>query len=132
MAITDPIADMLTRIRNANTASHGTVDVPASRVKQAIAQILKDEGFIEGFERLSEGPQGTLRIALRYGQEKEKVITGLRRISRPGLRVYTPKSSIPRVLGGLGLVIISTPQGIMSGKRARKLGVGGEVLAYVW
>lgn len=132
MAVTDPIADMLTRIRNANTASHRTVDVPASRVKHAIAQILKDEGFIDGFERVTEGPQGTLRISLRYGPEKEKVITGLRRISRPGLRVYTPKTSIPRVLGGLGLVIISTPQGIMSGKRARKLGVGGEVLAYVW
>ncbi len=132
MAVTDPIADMLTRIRNANTANHTTVDVPASRVKYAIAQILKDEGFINGVERISEGPQGTLRIALRYGPEKEKVITGLRRISRPGLRVYTPRTAIPRVLGGLGLVIISTPQGIMSGKRARKLGVGGEVLAFVW
>lgn len=132
MAVTDPIADMLTRIRNANTASHRTVDVPASRVKKAIAEILRDEGFIDGFERVSEGPQGTLRIALRYGPEREKVITGLRRISRPGLRVYTSRTSIPRVLGGLGLVIISTPQGIMSGKRARKLGVGGEVLAYVW
>jgi small subunit ribosomal protein S8 len=129
---TDPIADMLTRIRNANTANHKTVDVPASRAKQAIAQILKDEGFIDGYERLSEGPQGTLRIALKYGPEKEKVITGLRRISRPGLRVYTGKTEIPRVLGGLGLVIISTPQGIMSGKRAKKAGVGGEVLAYVW
>jgi small subunit ribosomal protein S8 len=129
---TDPIADMLTRIRNANTANHKTVDVPASRAKQAIAQILKDEGFIEGYERLTEGPQGTLRIALKYGPEKEKVITGLRRISRPGLRVYTAKTEIPRVLGGLGLVIISTPQGIMSGKRAKKVGVGGEVLAYVW
>lgn len=132
MAVTDPIADMLTRIRNANTANHRTVDVPASRVKQAIAQILADEGFINGFERLSDGPQGTLRIVLRYGPEREKIITGLRRISRPGLRVYTPRTNIPRVLGGLGLVILSTPQGIMSGKRARKLGVGGEVLAYVW
>ncbi len=131
-AVTDPIADMLTRIRNANTANHKSVDVPASRTKAAIAQILKDEGFIEGFERTSEGPQGTIRIALRYGPEKEKVITGLRRISRPGLRVYTGKSEIPRVLGGLGVVIISTPQGIMSGKRAKKAGVGGEVLAYVW
>ena len=129
---TDPIADMLTRIRNANTANHKSVDIPASRTKQAIAQILKHEGFIEGYERLSEGPQGTLRIALKYGPEKEKVITGLRRISRPGLRVYTGKTEIPRVLGGLGLVIISTPQGIMSGKRAKKVGVGGEVLAYVW
>ncbi len=130
--ITDPIADMLTRIRNANTANHPAVDVPASRAKQAIAQILKDEGFIEGYERLSEGPQGTIRIQLKYGPEKEKVITGLRRISRPGLRVYTGKTEIPRVLGGLGLVIMSTPQGIMSGKLARKRGVGGEVLAYVW
>ena len=131
-AITDPIADLLTRIRNANTANHKTVDVPASRVKRAIAQILKDEGFIDGFERVEEGPQGTIRVALKYGPEKEKVITGLRRISRPGLRVYTGKTEIPRVLGGLGLVIISTSQGIMSGKRAKKLGVGGEVLAYVW
>lgn len=131
-AITDPVADLLTRIRNANTANHKLVDVPASRVKAAISQILKDEGFIEDVERVNEGPQGTLRIRLKYGPEKEKVITGLRRISRPGLRVYTAKTEIPRVLGGLGLVIISTSQGIMSGKRAKKLGVGGEVLAYVW
>jgi small subunit ribosomal protein S8 len=131
-AITDPVADLLTRIRNANTANHKSVDVPASRVKAAIARILKDEGFIENVERVNEGPQGTLRISLKYGPEKEKVITGLRRISRPGLRVYTGKTEIPRVLGGLGLVIISTSQGIMSGKRAKKLGVGGEVLAYVW
>ena len=132
MSLTDPIADMLTRIRNANTANHQSVDVPASRTKNAIARILQDEGFIESFERLSEGPQGTLRIRLRYGPEKEKIITGLRRISRPGLRVYTRKTEIPRVLGGLGLVIMSTPQGIMSGKLAKKRGVGGEVLAYVW
>jgi small subunit ribosomal protein S8 len=132
MSITDPIADMLTRIRNANTANHKTVDVPASRAKAAIAQILQDEGFIDSFERVPEGPQGKIRIQLRYGPEKEKIITGLRRISRPGLRVYTGKTEIPRVLGGLGLVIISTPQGIMSGKRAKKQGVGGEVLAYVW
>jgi small subunit ribosomal protein S8 len=131
-AITDPVADMLTRIRNANTANHKTVDVPASRVKQSIAQILKDEGFIESFERVNEGPQGVIRVQLKYGPEKEKIITGLRRISRPGLRVYTGKTEIPRVLGGLGLVIMSTPQGIMSGKRAKKIGVGGEVLAYVW
>ncbi|MDH2908865.1 MAG: 30S ribosomal protein S8 [Candidatus Eremiobacteraeota bacterium] len=129
---TDPVADLLTRIRNANTANHPAVDVPASRVKAAIAEILKEEGFIDGVERLSDGPQGTLRIKLRYGPEKEKVITGLRRISRPGLRVYTGKGEIPRVLGGLGIVIISTSRGIMSGKRAKKLGVGGEVLAYVW
>jgi small subunit ribosomal protein S8 len=132
MSLTDPIADMLTRIRNANTANHKSVDMPASRTKQAIARILADEGFIESFERIEAGPQGTLRIQLRYGPEKEKIITGLRRISRPGLRVYTRKTEIPRVLGGLGLVIMSTPQGIMSGKLAKKRGVGGEVLAYVW
>ena len=131
-AITDPVADLLTRIRNANTANHKTVDIPASRVKAAISLILKDEGFIEDVERLNEGPQGTLRVRLKYGPEKEKVITGLRRISRPGLRVYTGKTDIPRLLGGLGLVIMSTPQGIMSGKKAKKAGVGGEVLAYVW
>ncbi|MGR4064802.1 MAG: 30S ribosomal protein S8 [Vulcanimicrobiaceae bacterium] len=130
--MTDPIADMLTRIRNANTANLKVVDVPASRVKQAIAKILEDEGFINGFERVSEGPQGTIRIQLKYGPEKEKTITGLRRISRPGLRVYTGRTEIPRVLGGFGVVIMSTSQGIMSGKRAKKLGVGGEVLAYVW
>jgi small subunit ribosomal protein S8 len=130
--ITDPIADMLTRIRNANTANHETVDVPASRMKRSVAQILKDEGFIRDYEVLSEGPQGLIRIVLKYGPEKEKVITGLRRISRPGLRVYAGKTEIPRVLGGLGLVIISTSKGIMSGKRAKREGFGGEVLAYVW
>ena len=130
--ITDPIADLLTRIRNANTANHQTVDIPASRMKKAVAQILLDEGFISGLEQLKEGPQGTLRITLKYGPEKEKVITGLRRISRPGQRVYTSKTEIPRVLGGLGLVIMSTSKGIMSGKRAKREGFGGEVLAYVW
>jgi small subunit ribosomal protein S8 len=130
--ITDPIADLLTRIRNANTANHPTVDIPASRMKKAVAQILLDEGFITGLEEIKEGPQGRLRITLKYGPEKEKVITGLRRISRPGLRVYTSKTEIPRVLGGLGLVIMSTSKGIMSGKRAKREGFGGEVLAYVW
>ncbi len=130
--ITDPIADLLTRIRNANTASHEVVEIPASRMKQAVAQILKDEGFIKDFERVDEGPQGRIKITLKYGPDKEKVITGLRRISRPGLRVYTSKTEIPRVLGGLGLVIMSTSKGIMSGKRAKKEGCGGEVLAYVW
>ncbi len=130
--ITDPIADLLTRIRNANTANHPTVDIPASRMKKAVVQILLDEGFITGLEEIKEGPQGRLRITLKYGPEKEKVITGLRRISRPGLRVYTSKTEIPRVLGGLGLVIMSTSKGIMSGKRAKREGFGGEVLAYVW
>ena len=130
--ITDPIADLLTRIRNANNVNHQTVDIPASKMKKAVAQILLDEGFINGVESLADGPQGTLRITLKYGPEKEKVITGLRRISRPGLRVYTSKTEIPRVLGGLGLVIMSTPKGIMSGKRAKREGFGGEVLAYVW
>jgi small subunit ribosomal protein S8 len=130
--ITDPIADMLTRIRNANTANHQVVDIPTSRMKRDVAAILKEEGFINDFEVVAEGPQGTLRISLKYGPEKEKVITGLRRISRPGLRVYTSRTEIPRVLGGLGLVIISTSKGIMSGKRAKREGFGGEVLAYVW
>ncbi len=130
--ITDPIADLLTRIRNGNTSNHKTVDVPASKMKMAVVQILKDEGFITDFVRLEEGPQGVIRVTLKYGPEKEKVITGLRRISRPGLRVYTNKTEIPRVLGGLGLVIMSTSRGIMSGKRAKKEGCGGEVLAYVW
>jgi small subunit ribosomal protein S8 len=130
--ITDPIADLLTRIRNANNVNHQTVDIPASKMKKAVAQILLDEGFITGLEVVKEGPQGTLRLTLKYGPEKEKVITGLRRISRPGLRVYIPKTEIPRVLGGLGLVIMSTSKGIMSGKRAKREGFGGEVLAYVW
>jgi small subunit ribosomal protein S8 len=130
--ITDPIADLLTRIRNANNVNHQTVDIPASKMKRSVAQILLDEGFISGLEVVKEGPQGTLRITLKYGPEKEKVITGLRRISRPGLRVYTSKTEIPRVLGGLGLVIMSTSKGIMSGKRAKREGFGGEVLAYVW
>jgi small subunit ribosomal protein S8 len=130
--ITDPIADFLTRIRNANSAHHQTVDIPASKMKKAVAEILREEGFIRSYELVAEGPQGTLRVTLKYGPEKEKVITGLRRISRPGLRVYTSRTEIPRVLGGLGLVIMSTPKGIMSGKRAKREGCGGEVLAYVW
>ena len=130
--ITDPIADLLTRIRNANTANHQTVDIPASKMKAAVVEILVSEGFIKGHEVISDGPQGTIRVTLKYGPEKEKVITGLRRISRPGLRVYTSKTEIPRVLGGLGLVIMSTSKGIMSGKRAKREGYGGVVLAYVW
>jgi small subunit ribosomal protein S8 len=123
---------MLTRIRNANTANHATVDIPASKMKRAVADILKQEGFVSDVQLLAEGPQGTIRITLRYGPEKEKVITGLRRISRPGLRIYASKAEIPRVLGGLGLVIMSTSKGVMSGKRAKREGYGGEVLAYVW
>jgi small subunit ribosomal protein S8 len=130
--ITDPIADMLTRIRNANTANHEVVDIPVSKMKTAVAEILKEEGFIRSYEVVPQQPQGVLRVTLKYGPEKEKVITGLRRISRPGLRVYTSRTEIPRVLGGLGLVIISTSSGIMSGKRAKREGFGGEVLAYVW
>lgn len=130
--ITDPIADMLTRIRNANTANHQTVDIPASKMKKSVADILKQEGFVRDVEFLTEGPQGVIRVHLKYGPEKEKVITNLRRISRPGLRVYASKTEIPRVLGGLGLVIVSTSKGIMSGKQAKREGYGGEVLAYVW
>ena len=130
--VTDPIADMLTRIRNANTAGHETVDIPHSRVKRAVASILKDEGFVRDVQVVDREVQSTLRITLKYGSDKERVITGLRRISRPGLRVYTSKTEIPRVLGGLGLVIISTSKGIMSGKRAKREGFGGEVLAYIW
>lgn len=130
--VTDPIADLLTRIRNANTAHHTTVDIPASKQKKAVAQILLDEGFIAGFEEVKEGPQGLIRIALKYGPERERVITGLRRISKPGLRVYAQKNEIPRVMGGLGLVIVSTSHGVMSGKRAKREGHGGEVMAYVW
>ena len=130
--VTDPIADLLTRIRNANTANHEAVEVPASRMKRAILEILKSEGFISDYQARTEGPQGVLRVVLKYGPEKEKVITGLRRISRPGLRVYAAKTEIPRVLGGLGIVILSTSKGILSGKQAKREGVGGEVLAYVW
>jgi len=122
----------LTRIRNANTANHETVDIPASKMKRSLAELLQHEGFIRSFEYIEAQPQGRIKIALKYGPEKEKVITGLRRISRPGLRVYTSATEIPRVLGGLGLVVMSTSKGIMSGKRAKREGFGGEVLAYVW
>ncbi len=130
--ITDPIADMLTRIRNANVANHLQVDIPSSRMCVSIAKILKAEGFIRDFEIIEQAPQNLLRVALKYGPAREKVITNLRRISRPGLRVYSSKSDIPRVLGGLGLVIMSTSKGIVSGKQAKREGFGGEVLAYVW
>ena len=132
MQITDPIADMLTRIRNANNAKHDTVDVPASNMKKAIAQILLDEGYIKAFQIVEDGTQGVIRITLKYLAGKEKVITGLRRVSKPGLRVYAGADELPRVLKGLGIAIISTSKGVMTDKAARKANVGGEVLAFVW
>lgn len=132
MNITDPIADMLTRIRNANSAKHETVDIPASNLKKAIANILLEEGYIKGFEVIEDSKQGIIRIALKYGQNKQRTISGIKRISKPGLRVYAAKDEIPRVLGGLGIAIISTSKGLMTDKKARQQGVGGEVLAFVW
>ena len=133
MQITDPIADMLTRIRNANNAKHDTVDVPASNMKKAIAQILLDEGYIKNFQIIDDGTQGVIRISLKYNNPgKEKVITGLRRVSKPGLRVYAGADELPRVLRGLGIAIVSTSKGIMTDKAARAAHVGGEVLAFVW
>ena len=130
--MTDPIADMLTRIRNATMVNHERVEVPGSKLKKAIAQILKEEGFIRDYEWVDDGKQGVLRLYLKYGPNKTKVITGLRRISKPGLRVYARKDAVPRVLGGLGVAILSTSKGIMTDKRAREVGVGGEVLCYIW
>jgi small subunit ribosomal protein S8 len=132
MVMTDPIADMLTRIRNANSVYHDKVEIPASKIKQSIVEILKSEGFVKDYEMVSDDKQGTLRVALKYGANREKVITGIKRISKPGLRVYAKKDQLPRVLGGLGIAIISTSKGIMSDKQARKEGLGGEVIAYVW
>ena len=133
MQITDPIADMLTRIRNANNAKHDTVDVPASNMKKAIAQILLDEGYIKNFQTINDGTQGVIRITLKYVQPgKEKVITGLRRVSKPGLRVYAGADELPRVLRGLGIAIVSTSKGVMTDKKAREAHVGGEILAFVW
>jgi small subunit ribosomal protein S8 len=132
MVMTDPIADFLTRIRNANTVYHDKVESPASKVKKAIANILKDEGFVKDFEFIDDGKQGVIRVYLKYGSNKERVITGLKRISKPGLRVYARRDEIPKVLGGLGVAIISTSRGIMTDKRARKEGLGGEVICYVW
>lgn len=132
MQITDPVADMLTRIRNANTAKHESVDVPASNLKKAIAKILLDEGYIKSYEVVEDGTQGVIRIQLKYLAGKEKVISGLRRVSKPGLRVYAGADELPRVLKGLGIAIISTSKGVMTDKEARKAHVGGEVLAFVW
>ncbi|EFQ03418.1 ribosomal protein S8 [Megasphaera micronuciformis F0359] len=128
--MSDPIADMLTRIRNANSAYHEKVEMPASTVKAAVLNILKEEGFVKNFESVNNGK--TLKVTLKYGSNKEKVISGIKRISKPGLRVYAKKEELPRVLGGLGIAVISTSQGVMSDKTARKLGLGGEVIAYVW
>ncbi len=133
MTMSDPIADMLTRIRNANTAKHDTVDVSSSKIKLAIAKILLDEGYIKAYEIIEDGDFKTIRITLKYGADKnEKIITGIKRISKPGLRVYAGKDEMPKVLGGLGVAIISTNQGVITDKEARKLNVGGEVLAFVW
>lgn len=132
MHITDPVADMLTRIRNASSAKHDTVDVPASNLKKSIAQILLDEGYIKSFQVVEDGIQGMIHITLKYNPGKQKAITGLRRVSKPGLRVYVGKEELPRVLRGLGIAIISTSKGVMTDKAARKLNVGGEVLAFIW
>ena len=132
MQVTDPIADMLTRIRNASQAKHATVDIPASNMKKAIAQILVDEGYIKSFTVEEDGKQGVIHITLKYGQNKAQVITGIRRVSKPGLRIYTNVEDMPKVMKGLGIAILSTSKGIMTDKEARKANVGGEVLAYVW
>ena len=132
MQITDPIADMLTRIRNANTAKHETVDIPASNMKKAIAEILNNEGYIKGYQIIEDGKQGVIRVTLKYTGNKEKVISGIKRISKPGLRMYAPADELPRVLKGLGIAIISTSKGIMTDREARKLHIGGEVLASAW
>ncbi|MCL1999224.1 MAG: 30S ribosomal protein S8 [Turicibacter sp.] len=133
MAMSDPIADMLTRIRNANSAKHATVDVPSSKVKVAIAGILVKEGYLKGYDILEDGVRKTIRIGIKYGQDRnDKVITGIKRISKPGLRVYASCEKMPKVLGGLGCAIVSTNKGIITDKEARKLGVGGEVLAFIW
>lgn len=131
MTFTDPIADMLTRIRNANTVKHASVDVPASNMKKRLAEILAEEGFIKGFDVIDDGKQGIIRIEMKY-HNNERVISGLKRISKPGLRVYANKTEVPKVLGGLGIAVISTSNGIITDKVARKLGVGGEVICYVW
>lgn len=132
MVMTDPIADFLTRIRNANMVMHDKVEIPASKTKLAMAEILKSEGFVKDYEQIEDGKQGIIRVYLKYGANKEKVITGLKRISKPGLKVYCKKDEIPKVLGGLGIAIISTSKGIMTDKEARKQGLGGEVICYVW
>ena len=130
--MTDPIADMLTRIRNANMVRHASVDIPASNAKKRLAEILLGEGFIKGFDVIDDGKQGIIRVEMKYGESKERVISGLKRISKPGLRVYAKRNEIPKVLGGLGVAVISTSNGVITDKEARKLGVGGEVICYIW
>ncbi len=132
MQITDTIADMLTRIRNANSAKHDTVDIPASNMKKSIAQILVDEGYVKGFQVIDDGKQGVIRMTLKYGENKTPVLTGLRRVSKPGLRIYSNCEDMPKVMKGLGIAIVSTSKGVMTDKKARKENVGGEVLAFVW
>ena len=132
MQSTDTIADLLTRLRNANSAKHATVDVPASNVKKAITQILVDEGYVKGFQVIEDGKQGVIRITLKYGDNKSPVITGLRRVSKPGLRIYSSCADMPKVRKGLGIAIVSTSKGIVTDKKARELNVGGEILAYIW
>lgn len=132
MTMTDPIADMLTRIRNANTVGHSTVDIPASKMKKSIAGILKDEGYIKGFDVIDDKKQGIIRIQMKYSTDKERVISGIKKISKPGLKVYAKRGEVPKVLGGLGVAIISTSNGVISDKQARNLGVGGEVICYIW
>ena len=132
MNTTDPIADMLTRIRNANDARFKTVDIPSSKIKKSIAQVLLDEGYIKAFDEVENGVQGTIRVTLKYDEKGERVIRGIRRISKPGLRIYANKEDLPKVLNGLGIAIISTSKGLLTDKEAREAGVGGEVIAYVW
>ena len=132
MSMTDPVADMLTRIRNANTAGHADVEIPASKIKKNIAEILLKEGYIKGYEVIESAPQDTIKVQMKYGPDKKRVITGIKRISKPGLKVYAKKDEVPKVLGGLGIAIISTSSGLVTDKQARELGVGGEIVCYVW
>ena len=132
MQITDSIADLLTRIRNANSAKHDTVDIPASNMKKSIVQILVEEGYIKSYQVIEDGKQGIIRVTLKYGENKTPVIQGLRRVSKPGLRIYTSCEDMPKVMKGLGIALLSTPKGVMTDKAARKANVGGEVIAYIW
>ncbi|MDO4539903.1 MAG: 30S ribosomal protein S8 [Syntrophomonadaceae bacterium] len=132
MVVTDPVADFLTRIRNGNMVMHESVEIPSSKIKMGIAEIMKYEGYIKDYEYIEDGKQGIIRVYLKYGPNKEKVITGLKRISKPGLRVYVKKDEVPRVLGGLGTAVVSTSKGLMTDKRARKEGLGGEIICYIW